>query len=115
MKSPLLSSVRLLFLPFSAPAARVVIPLDGPRAVEEGVAPDAVPAVFAHEVPVPGLTRQAPTGLASCRIEVPTPACEGRFVLMAGASWPGQPFSPVISRRQVSLGQTASPQPEAPP
>jgi len=40
-------------------ADRIVVPLDGQWQVEEGVAPDAVPRSFSHEVAVPGLTNQA--------------------------------------------------------
>jgi hypothetical protein len=36
-----------------------VISLDGTWLVEDGVAPDAMPAAFSHKVPVPGLTHQA--------------------------------------------------------
>ena len=36
-----------------------VLPLDGTWLVEEGVSPEAMPASFTHQVPVPGLTRQA--------------------------------------------------------
>lgn len=41
------------------PPVAEVVPLEGMWQVEEGVAPDEVPAAFTHEVPVPGLTRQA--------------------------------------------------------
>ena len=40
-------------------AGRSVVRLDGAWSVEEGVAPDAVPASFGHTVAVPGLTNQA--------------------------------------------------------
>jgi hypothetical protein len=45
-------------------AARDVLPLNGQWGVEEGVAPDAIPASFAHTVPVPGLTHQAQPAFA---------------------------------------------------
>lgn len=40
-------------------AERVTIPLDGRWSVEEGVAPESIPASFSHTVAVPGLTNQA--------------------------------------------------------
>ena len=40
-------------------AQRVVIPLNGRWAVEEGVQPEVIPTVYNHTVPVPGLTHQS--------------------------------------------------------
>ncbi len=40
-------------------AAAEVVPLDGTWLVEEGVAPDTMPASFSHKVPVPGLAHEA--------------------------------------------------------
>lgn len=40
-------------------AQRVVIPLNGQWAVEEGIQPEAIPTVYNHTVPVPGLTHQS--------------------------------------------------------
>lgn len=48
----------LVFFTATAAVAEV-LPLDGTWQVEEGVAPDAMPASFSHQVPVPGLTHQA--------------------------------------------------------
>lgn len=45
-------------------AARDVLSLNGQWGVEEGVAPDAMPAAFSHTVPVPGLTHQAQPAFA---------------------------------------------------
>jgi len=63
----LLRSTAILVFGFSAIALRsdrafgqrIVVPLDGQWQVEEGVAPDAIPGSFTHEVAVPGLTNQA--------------------------------------------------------
>jgi hypothetical protein len=40
-------------------AAAEVVSLDGTWRVEEGVAPEAMPASFTHRVPVPGLAHEA--------------------------------------------------------
>jgi hypothetical protein len=40
-------------------ASAEVVSLDGTWLVEDGVAPEAMPAAFSHKVPVPGLTHQA--------------------------------------------------------
>ena len=52
-----LSAALLLF--FSSGTQAEVISLDGTWLVEEGTEPDAIPARFTHEVPVPGLVHQA--------------------------------------------------------
>lgn len=41
------------------PASRVTLSLDGQWEVDESVSPDAVPTVFTHKGPVPGLTHSA--------------------------------------------------------
>jgi len=40
-------------------AGRVVLSLDGPWAVEEGIEADAIPASYSHTAPVPGLPHRA--------------------------------------------------------
>lgn len=59
--------VVLLVLPLASRAderrsGREVVDLNGDWSVEEGVAPDAIPASFRHTVAVPGLTDQARPG-----------------------------------------------------
>ena len=57
----LLVSVSALLPSF---AARDVLSLNGQWGVEEGIAPEVIPASFSHTVPVPGLTHQAQPAFA---------------------------------------------------
>jgi hypothetical protein len=47
----------------------------------------------------------AACGKASYEVELDTPTAEGRYVLTATASWPGKPWTPTLSRRQVQVGK----------
>ena len=48
-----------------------------------------------------------PAGRGTCELELPAPSREGRYVLTAAAAWEGQPWSPTLSRRKVTVTAAA--------
>ncbi len=45
----------------------------------------------------------AALGQTNCDIGLKTPSTPGNYVLVAKATWPGKPWSPIVSRRKVAV------------
>jgi hypothetical protein len=49
----------------------------------------------------------AALGQTTCEIALKTPSAPGEYVLVAKASWPGKAWSPVVSRRKITVGSAS--------